>query len=126
MKFGFLVSTIMLASVTLATSAYPAQWVDKNPIESVTVDYLYEACSATGNTARGKIPYFDCASYIYGVLDSYRSIQEYLPKSKKACLPHEIAPWKVLEDFEYLINKNGAKNAAQALINEFQKKYPCG
>ena len=125
MKAAFWLSRIMLVSVALAPPVSPARWVARNPMQSVTVDYLYEACSSTGETAGGKIPYFDCASYVHGVLDSYRSVRAYIPKSQRACIPDDMAPWKILEDFEYLLDENGAENAAKALFDAFPEKYPC-
>ncbi len=96
------------------------------PREVVTVDFLYEACSVVGETARGKIPFFDCESYVYGVLDAYLSISPYIPEEQRACVPSGLPPWKVLEDARPLIDEGReSKTAAPALIEALRKKYPC-
>ena len=40
----------------------------------IDADFLLETCSVTGQTAYGKIPFFDCQSYVLAVLDTYRSL----------------------------------------------------
>jgi Rap1a immunity proteins len=98
----------------------------RNPRRDVTVDYLYEACSAVGETAKGDIPYFDCESYVYGVLDTYNKVRDAIPKASRACFPPHIEPWRVLE----LANpKPGSyrkdQSAASFLIDFLKKRYPC-
>lgn len=97
-----------------------------HPREAVTVDFLYEACSAVGETARGKIPFFDCESYVYGALDAYLSVRPYIPEEQRACVPPGLPPWKVLEDARPLIGEGqDSETAAPALIEALRKKYPC-
>jgi hypothetical protein len=102
-------------------------WIDtRYPRNNVTVDGLYEACSAVGETARGDIPYFDCESYVYGVLDAYLKIRDQIPKVDKACFPASIEPWRVLQMAD---PKPGSyersQSAASFLIDFLRKKYPC-
>lgn len=93
---------------------------------SVTVDYLYEACSAAGQTARGMIPYFDCRSYVYGVLDSHLAVRRYLPSDHGACFPASISPEEVLKiGQDALLQDHGSEEAGPALIEMLRKKYPC-
>lgn len=96
------------------------------PRRQVTVDRLYEACSVVGETAKGEIPYFDCESYVYGVLDAYLAVRESIPKERRACFPADIPPWRVLEEAHSLV-LNGAHSsvAGPALIEALGKKYPC-
>ena len=125
MKPVFCASLILCAPLTWADPALPDPWVTKNPVKTVTVDYLYETCAAKGATARGMIPYFDCEAYVYGVLDAYRALRPSIPKRQRACLPPALPPWQALEDLRYLQDKAGTQNAAQALLAELPKKYPC-
>jgi hypothetical protein len=101
-------------------------WVTRNPRHEVTVDYLYEACSNVGGTARGDIPYFDCESYVYGVLDSYVKVREAIPKTTRACFPANIEPWRVLEMADPAPGTySRGQTAASYLIDFLRKKYPC-
>jgi hypothetical protein len=96
------------------------------PRRQVTVDGLYEACSVVGETAKGDIPYFDCESYVYGVLDTYLAVRESIPKERRACFPADIPPWRALEDAHSLILSGAhASIAGPALIEALRKKYPC-
>lgn len=96
------------------------------PRDVVTVDFLYETCSVVGETARGKIPFFDCESYVYGVLDAYLSTRPYIPEDQRACIPSDLPPWKVLEDARPLIDEGQeSRTAAPALMEALRKKYPC-
>ena len=116
---------VALLVVGLAQATTP--WIDtKSPRADVTVDGLYEACSVVGETAHGDIPYFDCESYVYGVLDAYTKVSSRLPKAERACFPERIEPWRVLE----MANpKPGtyskSQTAAAFLIDFLRKRYPC-
>jgi hypothetical protein len=115
----FLISFVLAAS---ATAQNQSQNHTQTPREVVTVDFLYEACGVVGETARGKIPFFDCDSYVYGVLDSYLAIRSQLPRGERACFPASIPPSKVLEDARSLgiEIKEGSKIAGPALIDALQ------
>ena len=56
----------------------------KYPRQSVSVEYLYETCSVVGGTAGGLIPFFDCESYVYGVLDTHLSHRIEVPDPARA------------------------------------------
>ena len=97
-----------------------------NPRREVTVDYLYESCSAVGETAHGDIPYFDCESYVYGVLDGYAKVRDQIPKSSRSCFPEKIEPWRVLEMANPKTSSyNRSQTAASFLIDFLVKRYPC-
>ena len=96
------------------------------PRRQVTVGYLYEACSNVGETAKGDIPYFDCESYVYGVLDAYLVVRESVPKERRACFPADIPPWLALDDArELVLSGHMARAAGPALIEALRKKCPC-
>jgi hypothetical protein len=99
----------------------------KNPRREVTVDYLYESCSNVGGTAHGDIPYFDCESYVYGVLDGYNKVRDEIPKSRRSCFPAHIEPWQVLEMANPIPagNYNRLQSAGSFLIDFLVKRYPC-
>lgn len=127
---------ILLIMVLFSVSvlALPVPWESKKPRQIVTVDRLYESCSVIGQTAGGYIPWFDCESYVYGVLDSYLAIRDSIPKEKRACFPEKIAPWEVLGlGYGYFLEYSEGKstvydwkaNAATWLIERLKEKYPC-
>lgn len=108
------------------TAAATTPWEARDPHRTVTVDYLYEACSEIGTTAKGDIPYFDCESYVYGVLDAYAKLRAGIPMKRRACFPEDIEPWRVLE----MANPkpgtyNRRQTAASFLIDFLRKRYPC-
>jgi hypothetical protein len=105
----------------------PAMAQHSQTHETITVDFLLESCSATGQTARGKIPYFDCDSYIYGMVDSYLEVRNDIPKSERSCFPASISPAQVLNDTSELESNLdvGKESAAPALLKILRKKYPC-
>jgi hypothetical protein len=120
-----IVSLLLLLAASSADAVNP--WVDtRHPHKDVTVLFLYEACSAVGETSRGKIPFFDCESYVYGVLDAYVSVRSSIPKSKRACFPVAVPPWQVLKEVETeAMSTKPSTLAGSFLIEELRKKYPC-
>jgi hypothetical protein len=118
-----------MTAIIVLLFAVPGQAARPTPRETVTVDYLYEACAGTGDpaSARGLIPYFDCQSYVYGVLDAYLSVREALPLGNRACFPSSLSPWQAIEFGRVLLDdpSNGPKVAGPALITILAKTYPC-
>lgn len=109
-----------------------------HPRAKVTLDYWGESCDIDmGDPVLkgGIIPYFDCQSYIYGILDAYISIRDFIPKKERVCFPKNITPWQVLQDTQYIdlsddkitLRKpyNGFNTASVEIIKELHKKYPC-
>lgn len=119
--------SISLALLPLMVIGTPVMAQHSQTHEKITVDFLLESCSATGQTARGKIPYFDCDSYIYGVIDSYLEVRNNIPKSERACFPASISPAQVLSDTSELESNldAGKESAAPTLLRVLRKKYPC-
>ena len=100
--------------------------VSRKPRMQVTYEYLYETCSVVGETARGLIPYFDCESYVYGVLDTYLRVKNSIPKAQRICFPENIPPWRVLEISYKFNNKyQSADIAAPLILEALHKKFPC-
>lgn len=105
----------------------------------MTLDYWGEACSIDmGDPVLrgGVIPYFDCQSYLYGILDTYLSVSKFIPKNQRVCLPINITPWQILQDTKYIFDVsptnddfrkpyNGPNTASVEIIKELYKKYPC-
>ena len=113
---------VLISSANGATNP----WDTHNPRREVTVDYLYESCSTVGETAHGDIPYFDCESYVYGVLDGYVKVRDQIPKSSRSCFPEKIEPWRVIEMADPKTSSyNRSQNAASFLIDFLVKRYPC-
>jgi hypothetical protein len=130
--FGVNRTMRIFAMLLLATGLWAGECIAATPPDAryprrdVTVDYLYEACSAVGQTAKGDIPYFDCASYVYGVLDTYLKVRASIPQSARACFPERIEPWRVLDMADPKPGKYRADQSAAAYLIEFLKnRYPC-
>jgi len=115
----------LLMWVTCAAALTPAD--TRRTRQQVTMDFLYEACGdVEADKSRGMIPYFDCESYVYGVLDAYLSIRESIPKSQRACFPADLAPWQAIEIAHPLaFGEQSSKAAAPVLIEALRKTYPC-
>lgn len=119
--------TTPLALLSLMVMGPPVMAQHSRTHEAITVDVLLESCSATGQTAHGKIPYFDCDSYIDGVIDSYLEVRNNIPKPERACFPASISPAQVLTDANALESNldAGKDSAAPTLLRVLRKKYPC-
>ena len=130
MVFYMAVTAILLSGDALADSFVP--WIDhRQPRRTVTLEYLYESCAGRGDTGGGDIPYFDCETYVYGVLDSYILIRPSMPVSQRACFPTNLPPWLALEIAEPMLfgaksgKGDGSAPAALKIIDALRKKYPC-
>ncbi|MBH0710956.1 hypothetical protein I3A76_17615 [Salmonella enterica] len=114
------------------TFAVEVPWITKKERQEVTTYYLYETCSVIGETRGGMIPYFDCESYVYGVLDAYLAVRDTIPVAQRACFPKNLAPWQVLElsaDYDENVMQQtiiqGYRPASEVLIEHLREKYPC-
>ena len=120
----YLTILLFLAWTSSASAINP--WVDtRYPRKDVTVDFLYETCSVVGETARGKIPYFDCESYVYGVLDAYLAARASIPKAQRACFAPALPAWQALRDALPLVDTHRSEIAAPFLLDALRRKYPC-
>jgi hypothetical protein len=91
---GSILAAVLLAAAAPLPAATPLD--RKAPRETVTVDFLLEACSVVGETAHGMIPHFDCESYLYGVLDAQAALAAN-SGGASTCVPETLAPWQVYE-----------------------------
>lgn len=99
----------------------------KNDRKTVTYVFLYEACSSIGETGGGMIPWFDCESYVYGVLDSYIATRNTIPIKQRACFPANLAPWEALKlsRKDEFTEWEWSRLASTVLIENLRKHYPC-
>jgi hypothetical protein len=123
-KFGISLAVIAFNCAAESPSPYaPA------PKEAITLDYLLEACGGIGDpeSANGLVPFFDCHSYVYGVLDSIIAMNVKHSTSNGACVPESLAPWQVMKDLESLVSsgEHGSENAAHVILGVLHEKYPC-
>ena len=97
--------------------------------DGVKIQFFLEACAVPGETANGMIPYFDCQSYVLGIIDSYRLLKSSSPKENQICLPENITTREVLE----LIWKKypnweipAHRQATEVIFEVLQKEFYCG
>jgi hypothetical protein len=122
MRVTTLLIIILCASQAEADSPFDTRY----PRKEVTINFLYEACSVVGETAHGNIPFFDCESYVYGVLDTYLATRSAIPVAKRACFPAALPPWQALEIARPLTLGNiGDQTAGPLIIEALRKQYPC-
>jgi len=123
---------IRIASIlgmTLLAAAWPAAQAatpldTRHPRETVTVDFLLEACSVVGETAHGMIPHFDCESWLYGLLDT----QAARPAgARTVCAPADLAPWQAYEKLwtAPLADARRGEPAAVWVLEQLQSAWPC-
>jgi Ssp1 endopeptidase immunity protein Rap1a len=93
----------------------------------ISADFLLETCSVTGRTAHGMIPYFDCQSYVLAVVDSYKALQDSLPKKSRLCLPKTLTAAEVLTAMNkrYRYERDGQRRAAGVIIEALQSRFVC-
>lgn len=121
---------LLLACVlgTLPFSAALASEVQPNAPYDVDSDFLAEACTVIGQTAYGKIPYFDCYSYFYGVMDSYHSLAAILLDAQRICLPEKLTPKEAYDIYWQWFEKHPEQDqlrASEAILRALREKYPC-
>ena len=93
----------------------------------IKILFFLEACAVPGETARGMIPYFDCQSYVLGVIDSYRQLKNLIPKSKSMCIPADITTKDVLELIweRHPLNMPENRQASEVILEVLQGRFPC-
>jgi hypothetical protein len=121
---GYATVASLALGVAIAHAQTPLDTRHKR--ESVTLDFFLEACTVVGKTAYGKIPHFDCESYIYGVLDSQLAGRASSTGAARTCFPAPIAPWEVYRELDTTITSGQRKQpAADVIVGVLRKKYPC-
>lgn len=123
-KIGVLILFLMNTKVS---AHIDEPWISKNDRKTVTYAFLYEACSSIGETGGGMIPWFDCESYVYGVLDSYIATRNTIPIKQRACFPANLAPWEALKlsRKDEFTEWEWSRLASTVLIENLRKHYPC-
>ncbi len=92
-KYNFLVSMIFFLCITFMS---PDSISETNCCEFnvgsnyISLDFLFETCDVTGQTANGIVPYFDCQSYILGVVDVLKSPSISTNSKSHICLPEKM------------------------------------
>lgn len=121
-----LAAFLMLIAVSSAANAI-TPLDTRNEHETITLDYFMEACTVIGETGSGLIPYFDCESYLYGIMDTQRVLNASLPPEQQACIPEKLAPWQLYEQIGSVLPDNEWGNlAAPHITNLLRQKYLCG
>lgn len=65
--------------------------------KQITIEDLLEACASTGKTANSSPPYFDCQSYILGVVETFRAPTQIVEVEKQLCIPRNYETRNLLE-----------------------------
>lgn len=117
----------LLAALLIATTGWAATPLDaRNPKQTPTVDNFFEACTVIGETAYGMIPHFDCETYLYGIVDTYQTLNPSLPADQQLCLPENLAPWQLYEMLlTFDVEGSREKNAARYIVDALLQRYPC-
>jgi hypothetical protein len=122
LMFAFPLLSLATEHVNPNCCNYPA-----NP-NGIKIHVFLESCAVPGESARGMIPYFDCQSYVLGVIDTRRQLNPLIPDSEKICLPTNITTKDVLE----LIWKQypnwdipESRQASEVILEVLQKEFSC-
>jgi len=114
----------LIAASSAASAVTPLEM--RNPHQTVTLHYFMEACSIIGQTASGVVPYFDCESYLYAVMDTQRALNPSLPAEMQACFPDDLPPWRLWASIGPDISVSGwTKPAAISIARVLRQEYPC-
>jgi hypothetical protein len=97
-----------------------------NARQTITMDYLMESCTVVGETAGGLVNYFDCESYLYGLLEAQVELNPALSDGSRACVPASVAPWQIYEQLSGIEQPTGWSGpAAPIILRELRHRYPC-
>ncbi len=95
---------------------------------AVKLQFFLEACAVPGQTERGMIPYFDCQSYVLGVIDAYRKVKNTIPKQEQICIPDNITTREILESiWKKYPNWNvpEQRDASEVVLEVLRDKFLC-
>jgi Rap1a immunity proteins len=129
-------SMAILGIITL--SLFPAYTIAQHVIPEccnypakpggIKIQFLLEACAFQGGGEKGMIPYFDCQSYVLGVVDSYRLLRDSVAKEKRTCIPENVTTRDILE-LIWNAYPNWdipeSRGAADVILEVLKKRYPC-
>jgi hypothetical protein len=94
----------------------------------IKIQFFLEACAVPGETARGIIANFDCQSYVLGVIDTYRQLNQSIQKSKNVCPPADITTKDVLElMWSQYPNWNipETRQASEVILEVLRRRFSC-
>lgn len=124
---GFL--SLSLAPIhTIAQHVYPEWGNYPAKPAAIKIDFLMEACADPGGGERGMVPYFDCQSYVLGVVDSYRLLRNSIAKEKTVCLPENVTTREIVKLIYSTYRQEPFpqnRGAADVILEVLRKKYPC-
>ncbi len=130
-------SFVKMFFLTLAIFiAYPSQAQKVNPEccnyaaskEAIKIQFFLEACSVPGETQHGMVPYFDCQSFVLGVVSTYRQVNFQLPKESQLCIPESLTTKNLLELILKKYPNWGIKEerlASEVIIETLKINYFC-
>lgn len=127
-------TTLVVLLVTILPCISPAQHVNPKccnyPAKpgGIKIQFFLEACAVPGETANGMIPYFDCQSYVLGIIDSYRLLKSSSSREFQICLPENITARDVLElIWEKYPNWEipAHRQATEVIFEVLQKNFGC-
>ncbi len=122
------IDSVPIASATAADAAVDDGCCNyRTGPGGVGADFLLETCSVTGRTAHGMIPYFDCQSYVLAVLDSYKALQDVLPRERRLCLPPDLTVRAILRTMakHYVYERDARRRAAEVVLEALRPPYAC-
>lgn len=146
MNMRVLPLALLLATLS-AAAATPLE--TRHSRETITLEFLMEACSVVGETEFGMVPNFDCESFLYGVIDTHAALDASRGDAQRTCAAHGIAPWQLyaLVDDEFdddgetvhppgldtddpprvrIARERWNGPAAPLLVEVLEAAYPCG
>jgi len=95
---------------------------------AIKIQFFLEACSVPGETKFGMVPYFDCQSFVLGVVGTYRQVNSQLPKSSQLCIPESLTTKNLLE---LILKKHPNWNikeerlASEVILETLKSNYSC-
>lgn len=136
-KFGMNRILLLALAATALPAAADTPLDTRHPRETVTLEFLMEACSVVGETEFGMVPNFDCESFLYGVIDTHVATETARGDDRHACVPAGLAPWQLYglvdddtpdeERAQVVIPRaRWGEPAAPLLVEIMERAYPCG
>ena len=128
-KLTFLSFALLLSQIGKAENVKPECCNYAATKGAIKVQFFLEACSVPGKTKFGMVPYFDCQSFVLGVVSTYRQLNSQLPKSNQLCIPESLTTKNLLE----LILKQypnwsikEERLASEVILETLKSNYSCG
>jgi hypothetical protein len=127
-KLLFLAFIIFLSQGSKAENVSPDCCSYAVKKDAIKIQFFLEACSVPGETKFGMVPYFDCQSFVLGVVSAYRQVNSQLPKPNQLCIPESLTTKNLLE----LIlkqypnwNIKEERLASEVILEALKSNYSC-